>query len=226
MHVQLPTQRLFVTYTHTRSLGRPRCDPNALCQFAALRTSPEARASVHILFVVDDPSSPNLPQIQALADYSPNHHIRITVMSANEGASQARNAGMAQSFGDWTVLVGGGWVGMPSRLALACVVLAHAFTLFAQRPCLVSRNSGPAMRRAWWPTHPNPQSTGDMMHSIHHQHTPHSSLYSWTMTSSTWCPPPRCWTPTWGRPCATPQPTSLWGRRTCRRQQASCRKRW
>lgn len=84
----------------------PRCDPEALRRFAALRTSPGARASVHTLIVVDNPSAPGLRElVGGLADYSPDHLVRVAVMPRNEGASEARNAGMAQSFGDWTVLV-------------------------------------------------------------------------------------------------------------------------
>ena len=91
--------------THAHARAR-RCDPAALRRFAALAASPEARASVHTLLVVDDPASPRLGEIQALADYSPNHLVRVAVMPENAGASQVRNSGMAQSFGDWTVLVG------------------------------------------------------------------------------------------------------------------------
>lgn len=71
--------------------------------------SPGAPASVHTLIVVDNPDAPGLRELAgAITDYTPNHVVRVTVMPRNEGASEARNAGMAQSFGDWTVLVSGG----------------------------------------------------------------------------------------------------------------------
>jgi glycosyltransferase involved in cell wall biosynthesis len=43
--------------------------------------------------------------VQALQDWSPNHLVRVYVQLANMGASDARNPGMAQSFGDWNVLL-------------------------------------------------------------------------------------------------------------------------
>ncbi|KAI8466967.1 MAG: hypothetical protein J3K34DRAFT_524121 [Monoraphidium minutum] len=94
-----------------------RCDPAALARFAALRASPEARASVHILVVVDDPASPQLPRLgPLLEDYSPNRLVRVAAQPANGGASRARNAGMAQSFGDWTVLLDDDVIPSPSIL--------------------------------------------------------------------------------------------------------------
>lgn len=75
---------------------------------------------MHILIVVDNPASPHLGELGPLADYSANHLVRVTVQPENLGASQARNAGMAQSFGDWTVLVRGGGRGRAALLVASC----------------------------------------------------------------------------------------------------------
>ena len=81
-----------------------RCHAPTLRALAALDVS-DARASVHVLIVVDDPGSATLEEVQALQDWSPGHLVRVFVQPYNMGASQSRNAGMAQSFGDWTVLL-------------------------------------------------------------------------------------------------------------------------
>eukprot|EP00798_Chlamydomonas_sp_ICE-L_P013707 gene13703-19599_t len=82
------------------------CNPELLGKIAALKTSSN-RASVHTLIVVDNPGCGEeaLASVEALRDWSPNHLVRVYVQPENMGASLARNAGMAQSFGDWTVLL-------------------------------------------------------------------------------------------------------------------------
>jgi hypothetical protein len=67
-------------------------------------------SSIHVLIVIDNPdrveSDPVLwGQLQTLQDWSPNHLVRIWKQPKNMGASLARNTGMAQSFGDWCVLL-------------------------------------------------------------------------------------------------------------------------
>lgn len=49
--------------------------------------------------------APSLPALKALQDWAPNHLVRVYEQPCNMGASLTRNTGMAQSFGDWTVLL-------------------------------------------------------------------------------------------------------------------------
>lgn len=81
-----------------------RCHVPTLRALAALDVR-GSLASVHILIVVDDPGTASLQEVQALQDWSPGHLVRVYVQPYNMGASLSRNAGMAQSFGDWTVLL-------------------------------------------------------------------------------------------------------------------------
>lgn len=55
--------------------------------------------------MVKHSGAPSLPAVKALRDWTPNHLVRIYEQPCNMGASLARNSGMAQSFGDWTVLL-------------------------------------------------------------------------------------------------------------------------
>lgn len=50
-----------------------RCDPTVLARITRLHAE---CASVHILIVVDDPTSPNLPAVKRLEDHSINHVVR------------------------------------------------------------------------------------------------------------------------------------------------------
>lgn len=81
-----------------------RCDINLLSTIASLDSKMPAALST--LIVVDRPDTPNLETLKhVLTSYRPNRLVRIFVMALNEGASVARNTGLAQSFGDHVVLL-------------------------------------------------------------------------------------------------------------------------
>ena len=60
---------------------------------------------MHTTIVVDRPDTPNLDEILKLASYKPDRTVRVHVMETNAGASNARNAGLWQSFGDHAILL-------------------------------------------------------------------------------------------------------------------------
>ncbi|CAE8681191.1 unnamed protein product [Polarella glacialis] len=82
-----------------------RCDVSRLKNISMLCASPEYKVSTQILFVVDKPDSSNLAQVKALEQWTANKHVRVYVNPQNLGASEARNAGHAQSFGDYVVFI-------------------------------------------------------------------------------------------------------------------------
>ena len=59
-----------------------RCHVPTLRDLAALSVS-GGQASVHILIVVDDPSSASLEAVKALEDWSPGHLVRVYVQPEN-----------------------------------------------------------------------------------------------------------------------------------------------
>jgi hypothetical protein len=64
------------------------------------------KSSIHILIVNDNPDIiSNDEKLKELEDWSYNHLVRIFKQETNMGASLSRNSGMAQSFGDWCVLL-------------------------------------------------------------------------------------------------------------------------
>jgi glycosyltransferase involved in cell wall biosynthesis len=80
-----------------------RCDLRRLRALCTLACSHPA--SVQTLIVVDRPNTPNLAELRALACYAADRTVRVHVQEANAGASFARNTGLAQSFGDYAVLL-------------------------------------------------------------------------------------------------------------------------
>jgi LPS sulfotransferase NodH len=80
-----------------------RCDISMLKPLCNL--SCERPASIHTTLVVDRPDAPNLHEILRLASYQPDRTVRVHVMETNAGASNARNAGLWQSFGDHAILL-------------------------------------------------------------------------------------------------------------------------
>ena len=91
-----------------------RCDLSILSQLAALRL--ERDASLHTLIVVDNPNSSMLGAVQELVSYHRDRTVRVFVMPINSGASAARNAGIAQSFGDYCVLLDDDVIPQPNLL--------------------------------------------------------------------------------------------------------------
>mmetsp|Transcript_2598 Transcript_2598/g.5938 ORF Transcript_2598/g.5938 Transcript_2598/m.5938 type:complete len:1000 (-) Transcript_2598:117-3116(-) len=83
-----------------------RGDISILRKIAHLRVSKQ-RASTSIIIVVDNPNleSKTRKEIKSLQSYEDNHWIRVHFNDENRGASYSRNVGMAQSFGDWAVLL-------------------------------------------------------------------------------------------------------------------------
>mmetsp|Transcript_7212 Transcript_7212/g.10150 ORF Transcript_7212/g.10150 Transcript_7212/m.10150 type:complete len:1017 (-) Transcript_7212:189-3239(-) len=83
-----------------------RCDINLLQNFANLRVSIQP-ASITIVIVVDNPdlSPEHLAIIQSLQSHDPNHIVRIHKNEVNLGASESRNTGLSQSFGDYAILL-------------------------------------------------------------------------------------------------------------------------
>ena len=76
----------------------------------------EQPASTHTIIVVDKPTTSNLEEIRALASYTADRTVRVHVQEANAGASVARNTGLAQSFGDYVVLLDNDVVPEPGLL--------------------------------------------------------------------------------------------------------------
>jgi glycosyltransferase involved in cell wall biosynthesis len=85
--------------------------PSFRCRMEILQPISElsmtiCQASVHILIVNDNPDvSSNDEKLKKLEDWSCNHLVRVFKQEKNMGASLSRNTGMAQSFGDWCVLL-------------------------------------------------------------------------------------------------------------------------
>jgi hypothetical protein len=80
-----------------------RCDVDMLSCICNLR--PTTLASICTIIVVDRPDAPNLDEIKNLQSYSENRLVRVVVMDENKGASEARNTGLSQSFGDYALLL-------------------------------------------------------------------------------------------------------------------------
>jgi len=80
-----------------------RCDMSTLKPLCSLGC--ERAASIHTTIVVDRPDAPNLHEILRLSSYQPDRTVRVHVMEINAGASNARNAGLWQSFGDHAILL-------------------------------------------------------------------------------------------------------------------------
>ena len=80
-----------------------RCDLSLLVPLCTLDC--KQKASVRTIVVVDNPETENLEAIRGLASYENGRLVRVHVQEANGGASWARNTGLAQSFGDYTVLL-------------------------------------------------------------------------------------------------------------------------
>lgn len=80
-----------------------RCHVPTLAGITQLTCS--CNASVQIIVVVDRPDASSLEGILQLQSYAPNKLVRVVVMPSNQGASAARNMGLAQSFGDYAVLL-------------------------------------------------------------------------------------------------------------------------
>lgn len=75
---------LWMTWFYHRPYFPCRCDVAALSSMAQLRVSPQAKASLHTLVVVDNPSSPHIGALQGLQDWSPNHLVRVYVQAENQ----------------------------------------------------------------------------------------------------------------------------------------------
>ena len=80
-----------------------RCNVEQLRRLCSLECLQPA--SVHTILVVDQPTVSNLKEVRGLASYTANRIVRVHVQEANGGASFARNTGLAQSFGDYVVLL-------------------------------------------------------------------------------------------------------------------------
>ena len=84
-----------------------RCDLlllKAICNLESDRLD-EGCVDIHKIIVVDKPDAPNISEIKKLESYDPHNTIRVYVMPTNQGASMARNTGLAQSFGDHAILL-------------------------------------------------------------------------------------------------------------------------
>ena len=82
-----------------------RCEVDSLRALSNLECRRDASVSTIILVDRPDADAETLNDVRALASYAPNRVVRVVVMSANGGASAARNEGLAQSFGDYCVLL-------------------------------------------------------------------------------------------------------------------------
>jgi GT2 family glycosyltransferase/LPS sulfotransferase NodH len=83
-----------------------RCDPQALLRLTSISFCDDRAASLSIVVVVDRPDTPNLAELrQILTSYAPNRVVRVVTMPSNQGASMARNTGLAQSFGEYVVFL-------------------------------------------------------------------------------------------------------------------------
>jgi hypothetical protein len=80
-----------------------RCDVDMLARICNLEAATDA--SICKLIVVDKPDAHNLHDVLALQSYRENDLVRVYVMEKNEGAGEARNKGLSQSFGDYAVLL-------------------------------------------------------------------------------------------------------------------------
>ena len=83
-----------------------RCDLEALLKLTSIRFSNDRYASLSIIIVVDRPDTPNIAELcKALTSYAANRVVRVVVMPENQGASMARNTGLAQSFGEHVIFL-------------------------------------------------------------------------------------------------------------------------
>jgi len=83
-----------------------RCDTEALLRLTSIGFSDDGVASLSIVVVVDRPDTPNLTELrQILTSYTANRVVRVVKMSTNQGASMARNTGLAQSFGEHIIFL-------------------------------------------------------------------------------------------------------------------------
>ena len=80
-----------------------RCDVTTLTRITEL--SCNYNVSLVFIIVVDRPDAESLDEIHRLESYTKHRHVRILVQPENMGASQARNTGLAQCFGDYAVLL-------------------------------------------------------------------------------------------------------------------------
>lgn len=80
-----------------------RCDLVQLERLCSLDC--KQPASLQTIVVVDRPTTPNLEELRRLSSYANGRIVRVHVQEANAGASFARNTGLAQSFGDYAVLL-------------------------------------------------------------------------------------------------------------------------
>ena len=81
-----------------------RCNLSILQNICDLSSERE-NIDIHKIIIVDNPQSENLEQIKKLQSYNYHRTIRICIMKSNQGASMARNTGLAQSFSDHAILL-------------------------------------------------------------------------------------------------------------------------
>ena len=83
-----------------------RCDPEALIRLTSITFDNGSKASLNIIIVVDRPDTPNLAELcTTLTSYAANRVVRVFAMPSNQGASMARNAGLAQAFGEHVIFL-------------------------------------------------------------------------------------------------------------------------
>jgi LPS sulfotransferase NodH/glycosyltransferase involved in cell wall biosynthesis len=83
-----------------------RCDLEALLRLTSVSFCEDSAASLSIVVVVDRPDTPNLAELrQILTSYAANRVVRVVTMPSNQGASMARNTGLAQSFGEHVIFL-------------------------------------------------------------------------------------------------------------------------
>lgn len=91
-----------------------RCEISVLKDLCSLDCDQDA--SVQTILVVDRPDADNIDEVRSLLSYRSNRFVRVYIMEKNAGASAARNAGLAQSFGDHAVLLDDDVVPRPQLL--------------------------------------------------------------------------------------------------------------
>ena len=81
-----------------------RCNLSILQNICNLSSEKE-NIDIHKIIIVDNPDIKNLEEIKKLQSYKYHRTIRVYVMKSNQGASMARNTGLAQSFSDHAILL-------------------------------------------------------------------------------------------------------------------------